>query len=259
MDTWSCKSSGIAKFLANSNAWNPKRCVENLTQSMKNLHFLLVHGKGDHPNLQPIVAALNKFLHQDLFLQNWIDFIVFIITFGRFLVNVTNVNLTVTLRTRQKRRPKKMWKSQLVRLKKFSWLGARRRPREIVYFGLLRYRLYRPWICQASCRHSRLGGTQGNGSLVVEFEAVHTCFFESKKKKTSSFSGLHPHIPLLLYQWAWRTHVLQGKSPPEILILHLLSKLFWNCLKDTKRSVWNRLGTKKNTQNIVKRGAKYTF
>lgn len=39
---------------------------------------------------------MNKFLHQDLFLKNWIDFIVFIVTFGRFLVNVTNVNLTVT-------------------------------------------------------------------------------------------------------------------------------------------------------------------
>ena len=25
----------------------------------------------------------------------------------------------------------------------------------------------------------------------------------NRKKKTSRFSGLHPHIPLLLYQWAW--------------------------------------------------------
>ena len=46
----------------------------------------------------------------------------------------------------------------------------------------------------------------------------------NRKKKNSSFSGLHPHIPLLLFQWAWRTHVLRGKSPAEIL--HLLSKLF---------------------------------
>ena len=117
--------------------------------------------------------------------------------------------------------------------------------------GLLRYTPYtcpnlwcNPWICQASCRHSRLfkqlGRYAGNGSLVVKFEASHP----NRKKKISSFSGLHPHIPLLLFQWTWRTHVLRGKSPAEIL--HLLSNLFWDCSNDTKKGVSNRLGRKKH-------------
>ena len=45
----------------------------------------------------------------------------------------------------------------------------------------------------------------------------------NRKKKNSSFSGLHPHIPLLLFFWTWRTHVLRGKSPAEIL--HLLPNI----------------------------------
>ncbi len=60
--------------------------------------------------------------------------------------------------------------------------------------------------------------------MVVEFEAVHTCFFESKEENFKIQRAASTHTIAVVSMGVGKTHVLQGKSPPEIL--HLLSKLF---------------------------------
>ena len=57
----------------------------------------------------------------------------------------------------------------------------------------------RPWIFQASCRHSRLfkqlGRYASYGSLVVKSEAFHSCFFEPKEEKFK-FQRVAPTHPI---------------------------------------------------------------
>ena len=130
-------------------------------------------------------------------------------------------------------------------------------------------RLYIPHLCQTLCKFAKIltqrllccVGTcfthvQAFDNVPVQ-SATQWSVSLNRQKKTSSFSGLHPHRPLLLHQW------VNGRCAPMCCEERVHQRLYTSCQScfetvqmTPKKAPEIVMGTKK-PRNTVK-GTKYT-